>query len=46
MRRVEAYRTVALPPPEPEVLERMAASDAVIFTASSSVEGLCLAAEA
>ncbi len=34
--RVEAYRTVALPPPDPAVLESMAQSDAVIFTASSS----------
>jgi uroporphyrinogen III methyltransferase/synthase len=38
VRRVEAYRTVALPSPEPEVLERMAVSDAVIFTAPSSAE--------
>jgi len=38
VQRVEAYRTLALRPPEPEVLERMAASDAVIFTASSSAE--------
>ena len=34
--RVEAYRTVTLPPPDPAVLERMARADAVIFTASSS----------
>jgi uroporphyrinogen III methyltransferase/synthase len=36
--RVEAYRTVALPPPEPEVLERMAGADAVTFTATSAVQ--------
>jgi uroporphyrinogen III methyltransferase / synthase len=38
VRRVEAYRTVPLPPPEPDVLDRMASSDAVIFAASSAVE--------
>jgi uroporphyrinogen III methyltransferase / synthase len=36
VRRVEAYRTVALPPPEPALLLRMAAADAVTFTAGSS----------
>jgi uroporphyrinogen III methyltransferase/synthase len=34
--RVEAYRTVALPPPGPDLLARMARADAVTFTASSS----------
>ena len=38
VRRVEAYRTVALPPPEPELMDRMAGADAVTFTASSSVK--------
>ena len=38
VRRVEAYRTVALPPPEPELMARMADADAVTFTASSSVK--------
>jgi uroporphyrinogen III methyltransferase / synthase len=38
VRRVEAYQTVALPPPEPEVRQRMAASDAVVFAAASSAE--------
>jgi uroporphyrinogen III methyltransferase/synthase len=37
VQRVEAYRTVALPPPEDARLERMAGADAVTFTASSSV---------
>jgi uroporphyrinogen III methyltransferase/synthase len=36
VRRVAAYRTVALPAPEGWLLDRMAAADAVIFTASSS----------
>ncbi len=36
--RVEAYRTVALPPPARAVSEEMARADAVIFTASSSAE--------
>jgi uroporphyrinogen III methyltransferase / synthase len=38
VRRVEAYRTVALPPPEPELMAKMADADAVTFTASSSVK--------
>ena len=38
VRRVEAYRTVPLPPPEPALLERMAHADAVTFTASSSAK--------
>jgi uroporphyrinogen III methyltransferase/synthase len=36
VRRVEAYRTVALAPPDPVTLERMARADAVIFAAPSS----------
>jgi uroporphyrinogen-III synthase len=36
VRRVVAYRTVALPPPEGEVLAKIAAADAVVFTAGSS----------
>ncbi len=32
-----AYRTVPLRTPEPEVLARVSAADAVVFTASSSV---------
>jgi uroporphyrinogen III methyltransferase / synthase len=36
VRRVEAYRTVALPPPDRDVLEKLARADAVIFTAGSS----------
>jgi uroporphyrinogen III methyltransferase / synthase len=36
VRRVEAYRTVVLSPPEGWILERMAGADAVIFLASSS----------
>ena len=35
--RVEAYRTVPVSAPEPEVLARVAWADAVAFTASSSV---------
>ncbi len=35
--RVEAYRTVPVSAPEPEVLGRVARADAVTFTASSSV---------
>jgi uroporphyrinogen III methyltransferase/synthase len=35
--RVEAYRTVPLLAPEPAVLERAGAADAVVFTATSSV---------
>jgi uroporphyrinogen III methyltransferase/synthase len=38
VRRVEAYRTVVLPPPGPEILERMATSDALVLTAASSAE--------
>jgi len=38
VRRVEAYRTVSGPRPEPEVLEQMAAGDAVIFAAPSAAE--------
>ena len=37
VRRVEAYRTVARSAPEPEVLDRVAAADAVTFTATSSL---------
>jgi uroporphyrinogen-III synthase len=36
--RVEAYRTVPLSAPEPTVLARAAAADAVVFTATSSVQ--------
>jgi uroporphyrinogen III methyltransferase / synthase len=36
VRRVIAYRTVVLPPPDNWLLERMAHADAVTFTASSS----------
>ena len=35
--RVEAYRTVALPAPEPARAEALVASDAVVFLAASSV---------
>ena len=35
--RVEAYRTVALPPPEPASAAALAAADAVVFLAASSV---------
>ncbi len=38
VRRVEAYRTVARNAPEPELLEEVAAADALTLTASSSVE--------
>ena len=38
VRPVEAYRTVALPPPDPERLGRVAHADAVTFTATSSVQ--------
>jgi uroporphyrinogen III methyltransferase/synthase len=38
VQRVEAYRTVPLPPPEPALLEKMAHADAVTFTASSSAK--------
>jgi uroporphyrinogen III methyltransferase/synthase len=37
VRRIPAYRTVALPPPEVWLLERMAHADAITFAASSSV---------
>jgi uroporphyrinogen-III synthase len=37
VRRVEAYRTVALADPEPALLDRAAAADALTFTAPSSV---------
>jgi uroporphyrinogen III methyltransferase/synthase len=36
--RVEAYRTVALPPPDGPTLERIALADAVILTAPSSAD--------
>jgi uroporphyrinogen III methyltransferase/synthase len=36
--RVEAYRTVPLATPEPALLERMGAADAVTFTATSSIK--------
>ena len=36
VRRIHAYRTVALPPPDSWLLDRMAHADAVTFTASSS----------
>jgi uroporphyrinogen-III synthase len=36
VRRIHAYRTVALPPPDSWLLERMVHADAVTFTASSS----------
>jgi uroporphyrinogen III methyltransferase/synthase len=36
VRRVEAYRTVALPSPDRDELEKLARADAVIFTAGSS----------
>jgi uroporphyrinogen-III synthase len=35
--RVEAYRTVALPAPDPALVERMGAADALTFTATSSI---------
>jgi uroporphyrinogen III methyltransferase/synthase len=38
VRRVEAYRTVAVAAPEPELLDRMAAADAVTFTATSAAK--------
>jgi uroporphyrinogen III methyltransferase/synthase len=38
VRRVEAYRTVPGATPEPELLARVAAADAVTFTAPSTVE--------
>jgi uroporphyrinogen-III synthase len=36
--RVEAYRTVPLSAPEPEVLARVACADALVLTATSSVQ--------
>jgi uroporphyrinogen-III synthase len=36
--RVEAYRTVPRPAPEPALLDRVAAADAVTFTAPSAVQ--------
>jgi uroporphyrinogen-III synthase len=38
VRRVEAYRTVALPPPGRAILDAMAGADAVIFTATTSAK--------
>jgi uroporphyrinogen III methyltransferase/synthase len=38
VQRVEAYRTVALTTPEPEVLRAMAEADAITFTATSSAK--------
>jgi uroporphyrinogen III methyltransferase / synthase len=38
VRRVDAYRTVALPPPEPDVLARLADADALVLTAASSAD--------
>jgi uroporphyrinogen III methyltransferase / synthase len=38
VQRVEAYRTVPLSPPGPELLEKMAHADAVTFTAGSSAK--------
>jgi uroporphyrinogen III methyltransferase/synthase len=38
VRRVEAYRTVPRATPEPALLERVAAADAVTFTAPSAVQ--------
>jgi uroporphyrinogen III methyltransferase / synthase len=35
--RVEAYRTVDLPTPEPELVARVAEADALTFTATSSI---------
>jgi len=35
--RVEAYRTVPTLPPEPALLDRVAAADAITFAATSSV---------
>jgi uroporphyrinogen III methyltransferase / synthase len=38
VRRVEAYRTVPRSAPEPELLDRVAAADALTFAATSSVQ--------
>ncbi len=38
VRRVEAYRTVARAAPEPALLDRVTAADALTFTATSSVQ--------
>ena len=37
VRRVEAYRTAPLGPPDPELVARVAAADALTFSATSSV---------
>ena len=39
VQRVEAYRTVPAPAPEPEILARVARADALVLTATSSVHG-------
>jgi uroporphyrinogen-III synthase len=36
--RVVTYRTEALPPPDPDLLARLATADVLTFTASSSVK--------
>jgi uroporphyrinogen III methyltransferase/synthase len=36
--RVEAYRTVALPPPDPDLVAQLAGADALTFTATSSIK--------
>jgi uroporphyrinogen-III synthase len=41
--RVEAYRTVPLPPPEPESAAALGACDAVVFLAASSVRAFAAA---
>jgi uroporphyrinogen III methyltransferase/synthase len=38
VRRVEAYRTVPLAAPEPALLAQVADADAIVFTATSSVQ--------
>jgi uroporphyrinogen III methyltransferase/synthase len=38
VRRVEAYRTVAVPVADPDLLVRMASADAITFTATSAVK--------
>ena len=42
--RVEAYRTVALPSPDPASTARVADADAIVFLAASSVEAYAAAA--
>jgi uroporphyrinogen-III synthase len=42
--RVEAYRTVALAPPDPAHAARVAVADAIVFLAASSVEAYAAAA--